>query len=102
MCSQILLSMTAPQLLEDEIVEWLIQLPETPEFSAIPVYEHIKGPLCNESDGLIKIRRRKIRFDIVMDEGLVSEFLSDFKEWFDDSEIVFRVSPILTYGRIRA
>lgn len=102
MCSQILLSMTAPQLLEDEIVDWLIQLPETPEFSAIPVYEHIKSPLCDTVDGFMKTRRRKIRFDIVMDEGLVSGVLSDFKEWFDDSEIVFRVSPILTYGRISA
>jgi Protein of unknown function (DUF3240) len=94
------LTLIAPILLEEEVVDALLEHDTDLTFVAGQVYAH-----ASDGEGLslmeqVSGRKRKVRFEIEGSESVLNGLLSDLKARFQGAGIHFWIQPIEIRGTL--
>ncbi len=99
--SLVLLTLSAPRALEDELLEQLLEHPEwVPGYTLAQVEGH---SCCNQQLSIQEqVRGRAGRFavQIVLDEGHANLLLDHLKRRFPKPDVAYWLAPVLGFGRL--
>lgn len=93
------LTLLAPVLLEEELVDALLETDFALEFTAGSVYAHASNDEVLSLVEQVTGRRRKIRFEIMVTETHLSALLESLGERLKGSGVHYTVRRVETAGR---
>lgn len=68
------------------------------EFSMSVVYSHVPEVAMANLNEQVSVRRRKIRFDLILDEQNLADTLARLERDFEGSNVSFWVTPVVIKG----
>lgn len=95
-----LVTLNVPPSLEEVIVDCLLTFESEHGFSSFPVFAH-----DHRNEGLslaeqVSGRQKKIRFQMYVEEHVLSALLAQLREEFADAGIRYWVMPVIDHGVI--
>lgn len=98
--SQILISLTVPLTIEEALVDWLLEHPNTQGFSSFAVNGHssaVEGLTLEEQ---VAGRKKQIRFQLHLQQEDVEGFLIHFKQDFKGTGVHYWITALMDEGHV--
>jgi hypothetical protein len=97
---QALLIMTISPGLEDALVDWLLERPESPEFNSVPVHGHGSSHQVLSPVEQVTGRQRRIQFQVSLALSQVDTFLDSASLEFGKADVHYWVLPLTAAGAL--
>ncbi len=97
---EFLVTLNAPPILEEAVVDCLLSLPSADGFSSLPVSAHSERHEGLSLSEQVTGRQAKIRFQMYLPQSELDVLLQMLRERFAGSGIQYWVMPVLDSGYI--
>ena len=95
-----LVTINAPPILEEAVVDCLLSVDVADGFSSLAVYAHTSDHKDLSLAEQVTGRQKQIRFQMYIPQQQLSDLLAQLKHCFAGSGIQYWVLPVLESGRI--
>ena len=97
---QVLVVITSPPSLESQLVDWLLSQDGGTGFSSATVHGHSTHHDHLSVAEQVSGRQRRVQFQVQLDDGRLTGFLSNLKAEFDGADLHYWVLPVLAGGHL--
>ena len=94
-----LLTIIAPPVVEEELIDWLLTQPEITGFTSQLANGHGRGHAMSLAEQVTG-RRRQITFMIELKKQMAESIVTDLKQCFSGSGLHYWLMPLLESGSI--
>lgn len=98
--SDCLLHLICSPKVEDALAEWLLERPDVPGFSSLPISGHGSSEHSMSLAEQVAGRSRRVLFLIELPEQDARALIEKLSEVFSGSGLHFWLSPVIASGRI--
>jgi hypothetical protein len=98
--SNCLLHLICSPTVEDALAEWLLERPDVPGFSSLPISGHGSSEHSMSLAEQVAGRSRRVLFLLELPEPDARALLARLTETFGGSGLHYWLTPVIAYGRL--
>ena len=99
---QILFVLSAPPMLEDQLIDWLLERDEATGFTSLNVNGHSSDPLHLTVAEKVSGRQRRLQFQVHIRGAALEAFRSGLEQTFTGADLHYWVLPVLAAGSLHS